>query len=122
MKWMSGIITLLTLTALAEPEFVRPELQNISQSGKLVTLNIVPKAKTLLFSVVGKPSLAIDLENAQVDVLILGRERKRPLNISRVSSGEYVSEPINSNEAMNMEVRVKVGKDTEKFDVSIPQR
>lgn len=121
MKWIIGIM-LLSMAAFAEPEYVNPELQNISKSGKLITLNVAPSEKTLMFSIVGKPTLSVDLSNAQIHVLVLEKNKKRPLGVSRISKGKYVSEAVTPNQPMKMEVQVKLGDETEKFDVSLPQR
>ncbi len=122
MKWLMGIVILVTVAALAESELVRPEIQNVSQSGKLVTLNVIPNAKAIEFSIVGKPALKLDLANASLDVLILERGKTRPMNMTKLAEGRYISGPVTSAEPLRMKVRVKVGGESEKFEVSIPPR
>ncbi|MGE3975505.1 MAG: hypothetical protein AB7F59_13350 [Bdellovibrionales bacterium] len=122
MKWFITIAMHISLTAMAEDKFAQPDLQNISRSGNLVTLNVQPGEKTISFSLVGKPMVVVDLANAHIDVLILEQNRKRTLKLKKLSHGEYVSELSRTRTPIEMEVRVKVGDNTEKFDVVLPQR
>lgn len=122
MKLLTFGLFLVALSAWAEPDLSRAEFQNLTQSGKLVTLTVQPQPKAFLFSIVGKPTLKIDLANTHVDVVVLKQDAKSPMTLTKLTAGKYLSETLNTAEALKMEVRVKVGDETEKFDVSIPQR
>lgn len=95
----------------------RPQLDSLAQTGKLVTATLVPKSKTLTFSVVGAPSAKMSLDTLKVEAVVVDQNGERPLKTTRLKAGSYLLEDYAPANEVRIRASNKTHMDEFKFKV-----
>ena len=101
----------------------RPQLNNLSQTGQLMTVKLVPKDKNLDIFLAGKPAAKIDLRNAEVEVTILD-DANSPRNLKLIKRAGYysVDELMNYSQPVDLQVKATVKDRSETFKFRVDNK
>lgn len=98
----------------------RPQLENLTQTGKLFTVTVTPADRVVRIHLAGKPALKFDPKSKELEVTLINQGRRIPLRVSRESESMYVAEPPAGTKSFNLEVKAKHKGQSEDFQFSIP--
>lgn len=125
MKYLICIICLSILCALTAQDSwaqdpSRPQLDGLTQAGKLFTVKLTPKDRIVRIDLVGTPAAKLDLKNKQIEVYLIEGKSSRQIKVSRAQDGSFLSEPLTKQQNLELEVKAIHKTDSETFRFRLP--
>ena len=114
-----GLFVAVVALGQEENDPTRPQMKSLTQSGKLVTVKLVPEAKTLSIFLTGKEAAKLDLETADLEVSLLEKRSTKKLTVVRKDDHYLVTDELDPQKPKQIEVKTKVNGKTEKFKFKV---
>ncbi len=120
MKAVTVAMAFFFLTQSFAQDPSRPQLEGLSQTGKLFTVKLTPKDRVVRIDLAGVPAAKLDLKNKEVEVLLIEGSSSRKIKVAKQRDGYFVTEPLSRQQNLEIEVRAKNKSDSETFRFRLP--
>lgn len=119
-RLLAGTLLLLFMTPSFAQDPSRPQLEGLSQTGKLFTVKLTPKDRVVRIDLAGVPAAKIDLKNKEVEVMLIEGQTSRRIKVAKKQGGYFVTEPLSRQQNLEIEVKATHKSDSETFRFKLP--